>query len=255
MRAAARARLLLLAALLLCCGAAVCDAAKGAHRASRKRSVRSRVSVGGSFSPTQRAQLREKHDAGWANISLARICGKPPVGYDPPQWRREPPPSRRVALRGWLVCNAAAGVHESLFAVPGPAFPMRDEAFTAAFKGRQRTLSISPADGVGRLVRAARPCCARHAARGCSLRFLRFPFAPAVVGGGARRLDPAQVLLIRRRAAAGPGRRPAAAAAAAGGPASSNKRRFRALIDARIRNRKVRKVTSARHSVRALRSA
>ena len=153
MRAAARARLLLVAVLLL--SAALCGAAKGAHRASRKRSVRSRVSLGGSFSPAQRAQLREKHDAGWSNVTLARTCGKPPRGYDPPQWRREAPPSRRVALRGWLACNAAAGVYESLFALPGPAFPTRDEAFTAAFKGRQRTLSISPADGVGRLVRAS----------------------------------------------------------------------------------------------------
>ena len=172
MRAAARVRPLLLLALLLCCGASLCDAKKGPHRASRTRDVRTRVSVGGKFSPAQRAELRQKHDAGWANVSLARTCGKPPVGYDPPQWRRDPPPSRRVQLRGWLVCNAAAGVYESLFALPGPAFPTRDEAFTAAFKGRQRTLSISPADGVGRLVRAARTLRAVH----CLGRTLTFAF-------------------------------------------------------------------------------
>jgi hypothetical protein len=169
MRAAARARLLLVAVLLL--SAALCGAAKGAHRASRKRSVRSRVSLSGSFSPAQRAQLREKHDAGWSNVTLARTCGKPPRGYDPPQWRREAPPSRRVALRGWLACNAAAGVYESLFALPPPAWPARDEAFTASFKGKQRTLSISPADGVGRLVRARRAARAARNTRKLTLRF------------------------------------------------------------------------------------
>ena len=167
------ARLLLVALLLLCGAAPWCSAAKGAHRASRKRAVRSRVSLGGSFSPAQRAQLRVRHDAGWSNITLARTCGKPPRGYDPPQWRREAPPSRRVALRGWLACDAAAGVYASLFALPGPAWPVRDEAFTAAFKGKQRTLSISPADGVGRLVRARRAARAARSTRKLTLRFRR----------------------------------------------------------------------------------
>ena len=158
MRAAALGRLLLALALLLS-ATCLCDAAKAKPR---KRSVRGRVNLGdalgkhGGTSPRERAAARARHDEGWTNATLAPpSCGLPPRGYDPPQWRREPPPSRRVSMRGWLVCPLAAPAHTPLFALPDAAWPTRDEAFSASFKGKTRSLNLSPADGVARLVRAA----------------------------------------------------------------------------------------------------
>jgi hypothetical protein len=172
MRAAALARLLLALALLLSAAVLGDGASKGAAK-PRKRSVRSRVNLGpdqgahGGAGKRERAASRARRAAGWSNATLAPpACGAPPRGYDPPQWKREPPPSRRVAMRGWLVCASAAPADAPLFALPAAAWPTKDEAFSAAFKGKFRSLKLSPADGVARLVRARKHkaglprCCA-----------------------------------------------------------------------------------------------
>ena len=157
MRAAALARLLLALALLLSAACAA-DAKPGSK--VKRRSVRGRVNLDGELSrqsgtsKRERAAARARHDAGWANATLAPpYCGLPPRGYDPPQWKREPPPSRRVSMRGWLLCPLAAPVHTPLFLLPAEAWPVRDEPFSASFKGKTRSLNLSPADGVARLVR------------------------------------------------------------------------------------------------------
>jgi len=168
MRRAPRLLLLLLSLL----AAVLCKpAAAGPHAHRRQRSVRSRVSFEGALpgkrgpgpSARERAALSAAHNAGWSNASLAHACAAPPRGYDPPQWRREPPPSRRVAVRGWLVCAAAAQADTPLFALPGPAWPTREERFSATFKGKTRALSLSAADGVARLVRRAGVACVQRA--------------------------------------------------------------------------------------------
>ena len=208
MRAAALARLLLALALLLSVACAA-DAKPGSK--VKRRSVRGRVNLGpelgkhGAASKRERAAARARHNQGWTNATLAPpSCGLPPRGYDPPQWRREPPPSRRVSMRGWLVCPLAAQVHTPLFALPGEAWPTRDEGFSASFKGKTRSLNLSPADGVARLVRAV---VVRQAAPRALTRS-----SPTDDGRGRGGLDPARLVLVRRRAAAG-----RAAAAARGG--------------------------------------
>jgi hypothetical protein len=115
----------------------------------------------GAATPTKRGRGHGGASAppAWTNVTLSPPFGLPPRGYDPPAWRRAPPPGRRVTLRGWLSCADDAPPGAPVFTLPPAAWPARDEPFAVAFKGRDRALRVSAADGVARLVRARACAC------------------------------------------------------------------------------------------------